>query len=106
MLKQADNSYACVAESETRFTLGEVCKIEVLLALNHLSGVSGLTVACNLDQRRTTKGPWTTGRTRKLIRISSQGLQGFLFLLCYLLFAPPIYQQFEEKSASYFVCIF
>lgn len=24
MLKQSDNSYACVAESETRFTLGEV----------------------------------------------------------------------------------
>jgi len=25
MLKQADGSYACVAESATRFTLGEVC---------------------------------------------------------------------------------
>lgn len=25
MLKQADSSYACVAESETRFTLSEVC---------------------------------------------------------------------------------
>lgn len=25
MLKQADGSYACIAESATRFTLGEVC---------------------------------------------------------------------------------
>lgn len=26
MLKQGDNSYACVAESTSRFTLGEVSK--------------------------------------------------------------------------------
>lgn len=25
MLKQSDGSFACVAESPTRFTLGEVC---------------------------------------------------------------------------------
>lgn len=51
MLKQADNSYACVAESETRFTLGEVCKTEVFLAVKHSSDVFGLTVVCNLDKR-------------------------------------------------------
>lgn len=29
MLKQTDGSYACVAESPTRFTLGEVCALKV-----------------------------------------------------------------------------
>lgn len=54
MLKQADNSYACIAESETRFTLGEVCietAVLLVLAINHLSDVFGLTVACYLDKR-------------------------------------------------------
>lgn len=30
MLKQSDGSFACVAESPTRFTLGEVCALKVL----------------------------------------------------------------------------
>lgn len=89
MLKQADNSYACIAESETRFTLGEVCiktVVFVVLAINHLSDVVGLTVACFLDKRWAIKGPWTTGGTRKLIRISPQRLQGFLSLFVLYLY--------------------
>ncbi|PIA56907.1 hypothetical protein AQUCO_00700928v1 [Aquilegia coerulea] len=47
MLKQADNSYVCIAESATRFTL---------------------------SKRRIVEGTWSTRRKRKLSRISSERL--------------------------------
>jgi hypothetical protein len=34
MLKQTDGSFACVAESPTRFTLGEVCALKAFNLLN------------------------------------------------------------------------
>lgn len=105
MLKQSDNSYACVAESETRFTLGEVCWTKVLELLAVLSFVwcFGLTVARNLDQRWTTEGPWTTGGARKLTRISPQGLQGspFIFVILFYIFPSIFIAAFSCTINSY-----
>ncbi|KAK3188663.1 hypothetical protein Dsin_028224 [Dipteronia sinensis] len=78
MLKQADGSFACIAESETRFTLGEVCLTFksplTSFDINHLTCFK-TKYLCALDQRRTIEGLGTGRRTRKFFRISSQRLQ-------------------------------
>lgn len=80
MLKQADGSYACVAESATRFTLGEVCicfKLQAPFLLLKIIGYAFVqTISYDLDQRRTVEGAGTARGRRELTRISPQRLQG------------------------------
>ena len=82
MLKQADGSYACIAESATRFTLSEVyicfkpyAPVLLLVVIN-IEYAFGLIIWCALDQRRTVESAGTARGRRKLTRISSQRLQG------------------------------
>ena len=43
MLKQADGSYVCVAESATRFTLGEVSKLSCRPAIYFIINIDNLS---------------------------------------------------------------
>lgn len=92
MLKQGDGSFACVAESATRFTLGEV-NISVYRSLLCLSFLADLDMSRTLDlygpfcfllylnnvvdQGRTAEGPRIAGGTRKLTSIPPKRIQGF-----------------------------
>jgi hypothetical protein len=82
MLKQADGSYACIAESTTRFTLGEVyifLKLQapfLFVVVRNNEYVFILIIWISLDQRRTVEGAGTARGRRQLTRISPQRLQG------------------------------
>lgn len=49
MLKQTDGSYACVAESPTRFTLGEVCAIKAFNLLSIVVLIQPLRKVTSFD---------------------------------------------------------
>lgn len=58
MLKQTDGSYACVAESPTRFTLGEVCAIKAFNLLSIVVLIQPLrkvTALIDVDANRRRK---------------------------------------------------
>lgn len=87
MLKQADGSYACVAESTSRFTLGEVDIFFKLQAtffslgfLQILNMLLYLLFGTTLDQRRIVEGAGNARRRRKLTRIPPQRLQGSVLI--------------------------
>lgn len=80
MLKQTDNSYACVAESATRFTLGEVSTIFLYLnphwssLLSRLSVVllymfdgycQNLILSCICRPRKNCWGSWDFKRNKE-----------------------------------------